>query len=132
MPATALDDLAGARITTARRAVLPGDGATAGSTGPLELVFDYTRARTLRASPGGGLQVELGPWRAPAGPARWELADVAAEGVGTLRGATVVGVEWEHDGTGTPVGVRVLLAHGGQLAVRAAGGDLHVRAEHRS
>lgn len=132
MPATALDDLAGARITTARRAVLPGDGATAAATGPLELVFDYTRARTLRASSGGGLDVELGPWRAPAGPGRWELADVPADGAGTLRGATVLDVEWEHDGTGTPVGVRVLLAHGGQLAVRAVGGDLHVQAEHRS
>jgi hypothetical protein len=133
MPGTVLDDVVGATITTARRAVLrAADEADPGDLppGPVELVFDYTRARTVSAGALGRLDVGLGPWRPPPPSAgRWELVDLAATGVAELRGAQVVAVDWEHDTAGAPVGVRVALDGGGVVRLRSSSGDLHVEAE---
>lgn len=124
-----LDDVVGATITTARRAV-PRAAVPDAAPGPVELVFDYTRARTLRASASGRLDVEVGPWRPqPADRGRWDLVDLTATGLAELRGATVRAVEWERDTSGTPVGVRVVLDGGGAVQVRSSSGDLHVEAE---
>ncbi len=95
MPGTVLDDVVGATITTARRAVL----------------------RTVDADEG------------PPAAGRWELVDLATTGVAELRGAQVVAVEWEHDTSGAPVGVRVALDGGGAVRLRSSSGDLHVEAE---
>ena len=130
MPGTVLDEVVGATITTARRAVLRTADAGDGPPGPVELVFDYTRARTVSADPLGRLDVGVGPWRPPpAATGRWQLVDLADTGVAELRGARVVAVEWERDTAGTPVGVRVALDGGGVVLLRSSSGDLHVEAE---